>query len=103
MGAGQKGRQDAMKKWAENNPEFAKASKRASAYKWRAKNRSKVNKRARDNRNSEDLTLEIRKKHHTDMKNDPESLSCDFMDTILELESDDYKSLVSLPFLETLK
>ena len=103
MGAGQKGRRDAIRRWAKNNPEQAKTSKKASACKWRAKNRPKVNKKARDNRNSGELLCEIRKEHQKAMKDDPESLSSDFKNTIMDLESDDYESLRPLPFLETLK
>lgn len=103
MGAGQKGRRDAIRRWAKNNPEQAKASKKASNYKWRAKNRPKINKQVRDNRNGEELICEIRKKHCEDTKDDPESLSSGFVDAILDLESDDYESLRPLPFLETLK
>ena len=96
MGAGQKGRRDAIKKWAENNPEFAKASKKASACRWRAKNRSKVNKQARDNRNGENLLSDIREKHCEDMKDDPESLSSGFVDAILELDNNDYEALLEM-------
>ena len=103
MGAGQKGRRDAIRRWAKNNPEQAKTSKKASARKWRAKNRPKVNKKARDSRNGEELLCKIRKKHQKEMKDDPRSLSPDFINTILDLESDDYESLKPLPFLETLK
>ena len=103
MGAGQKGRQEAMKRWAKNNPEQAKASRKASAQKWRAKNKPKINKRVQDSRNGEELLCGIRKEHQKAMKDDPESLSSDFKNTIMDLESDDYESLRPLPFLETLK
>ena len=103
MGAGQKGRQEAMKRWAKNNPEQAKASRKASAQKWRAKNKPKINKRVQDSRNGEELLCGIRKEHQKAMKDDPRSLSPDFVDIIMDLESDDYESLKPLPFLETLK
>ena len=103
MGAGQKGRRDAIRRWINNNPEYAKASKKASAQKWRVKNGSKINKQVQDSRNGKELLCKIRKEHQKAMKGDPESLSCDFMNTILKLDSKDYESLRPLPFLETLK
>lgn len=103
MGAGQKSRREAIKRWAENNPEEAKASKKASNDKWKAKNREYINKQARDNRRGKEILCEIKDKHQKEMKNDPESLSSDFMDTILKLDSNEYESLKSLPFLETIK
>lgn len=95
MVSGQKAARDGMRRWTERNPVFAKSCRKAADHKSKAKNRAQINKRNRDNRNGENLLRDIRKKHCEDTKNDPESLSPDFMDIILELDSNDYELLVS--------
>lgn len=90
MSKSQKSSADSKKKWRENNPDKVKEYARNSN--WGKEHREKINKRRRDNRKGVELLCEIREKHLEDMKDDPESLTPEFLNTIQNLGCKNKKS-----------
>ena len=85
MGAGQKGSRDGHRRWIDNNLEEARVLRRVNTNDWQKNNRDKINKRYRDDTRGMELLCEIREKHLEDMKDDPESMTPEFLNTIQNL------------------
>ena len=101
MSSAQKSSRESKMRWVKENPDKIKEYAKNSD--WAKNNRDKINKRVRDNNRGVESLCEIRNKHLEDMKNDPESLSPEFLNTIQNLGCEKSESLKSLPFSETLK
>ena len=85
MSTGQVSTIKSRKKWKEKNPEKVKKN-RATAKKWTAENSERLNKQ-RQKRNKEiGSVCNTRKKQLKRMKNDPESLTKEFMESLFNSE-----------------
>lgn len=83
MSKAQKSSIECKRRWAKNNPN--KVSEYIKKSNWAKKNRDKINKRRRDDRKGMELLCGIREKHLESMKDDPESMTSEFLNTIQNL------------------
>ena len=80
MSFGQVSKMEGNKKWRKGNPEKAKELQKKSSEKWYATNRDKASESQRKRRKKNKMTVcDILEQHHEEMKDDPESLSTDFL------------------------
>ena len=96
MSSAQKSSRESKRRWVKENPDKIKEYAKNSD--WAKNNRGKINKRVRDNKKGVEALCEIRKKHLEDMKDDPESMSAEFLNTIQNLGREKSKSLKPLRF-----
>ena len=80
MSLAQVSRMEQNKRWRENNPERAKETQKKSSKKWYKANKDKASESQRKRREKNKMTVcDILEQHHEEMKNDPESLTTDFL------------------------
>jgi len=87
MGTGQKSAIDSKKRWKKKNPEKAKETHRRLYCEYWERNKDEINKKKREHR--KEVVCDIIKKHHEDMKDDPESLTTEFIQKIVNIKCDD--------------
>ena len=91
MGSGQVSSAECNKRWKKKNPEKVKESAKKADNKYYINNRKKILKRNQERRQhmKDGAVCEIIKKHHENMKNDPESLTTEFMKHMVNIKCDD--------------
>ena len=80
MSLAQVSRMEQNKRWKENNPERAKDIQKRASKKWYESNKGKASKAQHIRREKNKMTVcDILEQHHEEMKDDPESLTTDFL------------------------
>ena len=87
MAQGQVSKANCDKRRRENESEEQRKARSKSHREWEKRNRAKINQYRRECRAR---ACEIIKKHHEDMKDDPERLTTEFMKSIVNVKCDDY-------------
>jgi len=88
MSKGQISSLEGGRKWKKKNPEKVKKN-RETFNEWVEENRPEINKQRRERKKQIGTLCSTRKKHLKNMKDDPESMSKAFMDTLFNTKCDD--------------
>lgn len=80
MSLAQVSRMEQNKRWKKNNPERAKEIQKRASKKWYKSNKDKASTAQHIRREKNKMSVcDILEQHHEEMKDDPESLTTDFL------------------------